>query len=334
MVKTTSPETNHSGTLLGTKNTKDKVLNESIRDFQYHPNMSVADFTHRLGSIGYQASHVKKAIDIIARMKQNKAKIFLTFTSNMASSGLRGFFAQLIEQKMVDVIVTTVGSIEEDLMKAHGASFYLGSFDADDTVLGKKGINRIGNIFVPNESYQTFEDIIQPLLEKIYRTGKRTLTPSELIHELGSSINDPHSLCYQASRQNIPIYCPAITDGSMGFQLYLFRQKHPDFTLDVIKDFSNIMLTVTPKDVKGVIVLGGGVAKHHAILATLLNEGMHYAVYITTASQYSGSLSGATTNEAKSWGKIRSDGDAVTVNGEASVLFPLIMVSVLDLLKK
>ncbi|MBI2547760.1 deoxyhypusine synthase [Candidatus Woesearchaeota archaeon] len=330
MVKTASHVKNDSGT----KTTKDNALQEPILDFHYHPQMSVADFTQALGSIGYQASHVKKAIAIITRMKQNKAKIFLTFTSNMVSSGLRGFFAQLIEQKMVDVIVTTVGSIEEDLMKAHGASFYLGSFDADDALLGKKGINRIGNIFVPNESYESFEDIIQPLLEKIYSTGKRTLTPSELIHELGCCINDPHSICYQASQKNIPIYCPAITDGSMGFQLYLFRQKHPDFTLDVVKDFSNIMFAVTPQDIKGVIVLGGGVAKHHAILATLLNEGMHYAVYITTAHPYSGSLSGATTNEAKSWGKIRSDGDAVTVTGEASILFPLIMVSVLDLLKK
>ena len=121
-----------------------------------------------------------------------------------------------------------------------------------------------------------------------------------------------------------------MTDGAFGFHLFMFQQDHPDFVVDVVKDFSNILFSTSQDEKKGLISLGGSISKHHAILACLLNGGLDYAVYMTTASSYSGSMSGASTNEAKSWGKIKDDSDAVTVIGDVSVTFPLVMVSVLE----
>jgi deoxyhypusine synthase len=251
----------------------------------------------------------------------------------MVTSGLRGFFAQLASLKVINIIVTTVGGIEEDIMKASGERFLIGSFNADDTELHEKGINRVGNILINNESYMKFEDKINPILNELYKK-KPVWTPSELFREIGLLLNDENSILYQAAKNNIPIFCPAITDGAFGFHLYLFQQKHKDFQVDIIADFKNILFSTSMDEPKGVITLGGSISKHHAILATLLNGGAEYAVYITTAGQASGSMSGATTREAKSWGKIKDDADAATVIGDASIVFPLVMIKALETLKE
>ena len=113
-------------------------------------------------------------------------------------------------------------------------------------------------------------------------------------------------------------------------QIYFFRQKHPDFVLDIAGDMNNLYKTTLEAEKTGCIILGGGVGKHHAILANLLRDGMDYAVYMTTAHAYAGSLSGATTQEAKSWGKIKGEADAITVIGDVTITFPLVMCKVLD----
>jgi deoxyhypusine synthase len=147
-------------------------------------------------------------------------------------------------------------------------------------------------------------------------------------------LNDKSSILYQAAKKNVPIFCPAITDAGIGFHLYLFQQKHKDFIVDVIEDFGNILLGTSFDDKKAVIALGGSISKHHAIMATLLNGGAEYAVYMTTANKSSGSMSGATTQEAKSWGKVKDESDIATVNGDVTITFPLVMISALDELKK
>jgi len=304
-----------------------------IKDFNWQPAMTVKELVDNYQGIGYQSIELNRASEVIVKMKKNKAKIYLTFTSNMVTSGLRGFFAQLIKLKMADVIVTTVGGIEEDIMKASGEKFKVGNFQADDVELHEQGINRIGNIFVNNEAYMNFEDWINPVLSKLYEKQKRWAV-SDLLKEIGLLLNDENSLLYQAAKNDVPIFCPAITDGAFGFHLYLFQQKHPDFIVDVVKDFGNILFSSSYDEKKGVIALGGSISKHHAILCTLLNGGANYAVYITTAHKTSGSMSGATTDEAKSWGKVKDDSDVATVIGDVTVMFPLAMIRALEILKE
>jgi deoxyhypusine synthase len=306
---------------------------EHVKDFKWNAGMSVADIVRSYGSLGFQSVELAKASEAIIKMKKSSAKIYLTFTSNMVTSGLRGFFAQLIQLKMADVIVTTVGSIEEDIMKAKGEKFIIGNFASDDISLHEQGINRIGNLFISNESYANFENLLLPMLSSLYKKKKRWPV-SELLREIGLMLNDHSSILYQAAQHKVPIFCPAITDGAFGFHLFMFQQKHPDFIVDVVQDFKNILLSTSQDDVKGLISLGGGVSKHHAILACLLNGGLDYAVYLTTARESSGSMSGATTSEAKSWGKIKDDSDAATVIGDVAIIFPLAMCAALDTLQK
>ncbi len=304
---------------------------EKVKDLIWKKGMPVKDLALSLGNVGFQGTEIKKASNTVLKMKKDGAKIFLTFTSNMVTSGLRGFFAQLISLNIVDVIVTTAGGIEEDIMKAKGEDFLIGKFRPDDIELYEKGINRVGNLFIKNESYLNFEDAIGKMLLKLYGVKKRW-APSELIFEIGKMLDDKNSILFQASKNNVPIFCPGITDGSIGFHLFMLQQKHNDFIIDVVKDFKNILFATSFDDKKGLISLGGSISKHHAILSCLINGGLDYAVYLTTAHPTSGSMSGATTEEAKSWGKVKDDSDVATVIGDVTFTFPLVMIPVLETL--
>ena len=306
---------------------------QKVKDFKWTKNSKTEDLVDALRNVGFQSIELKKSVDNVIKMKKNGAKIFLTFTSNMVTSGLRGFFAQLIKLGIPDVIVTTVGGLEEDIMKSQGIDFIVGDFNSNDIELNEKGINRVGNLYIPNESYIKFEDLMKPMLTEVYKKKQRIAT-SELLNELGSQLEDENSILYQAHKNKVPIFCPAITDGSMGFQLYMFQQDNPEFIVDVVKDFSNILFSVSQDDKKGIISLGGSISKHHAILAGVLNGGMDYAIYMTTARPTSGSMSGATTNEAKSWGKVKDDSDVVTVVGDVTINFPLMMTAALEKLSR
>lgn len=306
---------------------------EKVKDLRWKRGIKVNDLVDSLGNVGFQSAEMKKAVNVILKMKKSGAKIFFTFTSNMVTSGLRGFFAQLIELGIVDAIVTTVGGMEEDIMKAKGEEFIIGKFKPDDIELYEKGVNRVGNLFIRNESYLKFEDSISKILLKLYKEKARW-TPSEIFSKIGLMINDNNSILYQASKNKVPIFCPGITDGAFGFHLYMLQQKHPEFVVDVVKDFSNILFNTSHDDKKGLISLGGSISKHHAILACLLNGGLDFAVYMTTAHSTSGSMSGATTEEAKSWGKVKDDSDVATVIGDVSFTFPLVMIKVLETLDK
>ena len=306
---------------------------EIVKDLKWVPGMDVSTLVNSLSKVGFQSVELGKAKETIIKMKKDGAKIYLTFTSNMVTSGLRGFFAQLIKLGLVDVVVTTVGGIEEDIMKAHGEEFVIGDFGSDDVALHEKGVNRVGNLFIRGESYMKFEDLMKPYLKGLFAKKERW-APSEIFSEIGSTLQDEDSILFQAAKRKVPIFCPAITDGAFGFHLFMFQQDNSSFDVDVVKDFENILFSTSQDEKKGLISLGGSISKHHAILACLLNGGLDYAVYLTTARYSSGSMSGATTNEAKSWGKIKDDSDAVTVIGDVSITFPLVMIGVLEELEK
>ena len=306
---------------------------KKVKDILWKPGMSVEALVDSFGSVGYQATELSNAVDVIMKMKRSGSKIFLTFTSNMVTSGLRGLFSQLCKLQVPNVLVTTSGAIEEDLMKAVGEDFEISSFYADDIQLHERGENRVGNLLIRNESYMKFEDLMMEYLEKIY-AKKNRISSSELLYEIGLMLNGENSILYQAAKNNIPIYCPGIADSSFGFQLFMFQQKHPDFIVDTILDMKRIATDIGFDDKKGLISLGGSISKHYAVFSALMSGGFDYAVYMTTSHASSGSMSGATTQEAKSWGKLKDDAEASTVIGDVTITFPLIMCSVLDKLKQ
>ena len=292
---------------------------EKIRD--YKP-ANVDDLVSQMYFAGFQATHLARGVGIIREMKRERATVFLTFTANMAASGLRSLFAKLCEKRFVDVIITTGGAIEHDFIRSF-RPYLLGDFGMDDRELRKKGINRIGNILVPSDRYVLLERKIQPLLKRLYRE-KKLISPSELSKELGKLTQDKNSFLHWASRNNIPVFSPGITDSAIGLQTYFFKQEYPDFGIDVTGDMKVLANLTLNAEKTGGIILGGGISKHHAIGANIVREGMDYAVYVTTSQPWDGSLSGARTNEAISWGKIKGKRH-VTIDGDATIVFPLLI---------
>ena len=142
---------------------------KKIKDFLWKPDMNVGELVENFGNLGYQAIELHAAKESVLKMKRSGAKVFLTFTSNMVTSGLRGFFAQLIKLGLVDVIVTTSGSIEEDIMKSFGEEFEIADFNADDIQLHENGENRVGNLLIKTESFMKFEDKMSEFLSEIYK---------------------------------------------------------------------------------------------------------------------------------------------------------------------
>ncbi|MBU2101090.1 deoxyhypusine synthase [Candidatus Micrarchaeota archaeon] len=286
----------------------------------------ITELVNSMKSIGFQASHLGKAAEVLREMKKEKATIFLSFTSNMVSSGLRELFAFMVKHKMVDAIITSVGSIEEDLMKTE-KPFLLGSFEVNDLELHKKGINRIGNIFVPNDRYIWLEKTLIPFFDEMLekqKQKKKLLSPRELIFELGKKVKDENSILYWATKNNIPVFCPAITDGAFGLQLFSFKQRNKEFGIDVTADMQELADLVLGAEKTAGIILGGGTAKHHLIGANILRNGLDYAVYVSTAIEGDGSLSGAKVKEGISWGKINKKAEQVYIEGDATILFPLL----------
>ena len=252
---------------------------------------------------------------------------FLGYTSNMASCGVRESIRFIVEHKMVDCIVASAGGIEEDFIKCL-APTYMGDFSLKGAELRKKGINRIGNLLVPNDNYCKFEDWIMPLLDEMLKIQKEKnylWTPSRMIHYLGLKINDESSIYYWAAKNNIPVFSPALTDGSLGDMLFFHSYKNPGLVLDIIQDLRRINSMSMKSCNTGMIIVGGGLIKHHICNANLMRNGANFSVFLNTASEFDGSDSGARPDEAVSWGKIRLDANPVKIYAEASLVFPLLV---------
>lgn len=227
-----------------------------------------------------------------------------------------------MEHKHVSCIVTSAGGIEEDFIKCLGDT-YIGTFNAVGSDLRRKGLNRIGNLVVPNANYCAFEDWVVPILDKMLEEQEATKdseepvkwTPSKVIHRLGKEINDERSVYYWAYKNDIPVFCPALTDGSLGDMLYFhtFKASPQALTIDIVQDIRAINTISVRAKRAGMIILGGGVVKHHIANACLMRNGAEHAVYINTGQEYDGSDAGARPDEAVSWGKIKIGADNVKV---------------------
>lgn len=199
--------------------------------------------------------------DEFIRPKSNLV-IFLGYTSNLVTSGTRDTIRFLVQHKLVDCLVTTAGGIEEDLIKVL-APTYVGNFHMDDRKLRDEGINRAGNLLIPNENYCLFEQWVNPILDKMIEEQKtkvgftwtvkkcekinfhyfnkicflqKTLwTPSKMIARLGEEIDNEESIYYWAAVNKIPVFCPALTDGSLGDMMYFHSFRNPGLILDIVQ---------------------------------------------------------------------------------------------------
>jgi len=306
-----------------------------VKDFQIKSKMSINEIVKQMfESGGFSAKKVAIGVDIIERMiKEKNCVKFLSFPACICATGARGVIKELIKKKLFDVVITTAGTLDHDIARVW-KNYYHGSFNVDDKELHKKGINRLGNIFIPNECYgKILEEKMQPFLSELYKTKQKWST-KELVWEFGKKLekekNREDSIIYWAWNNKIPMFIPGITDGAFGSQIWMYYQEHRDFTIDLLKDEQDLSDIVFNAKKTGALIIGGGISKHHTIWWNQFKGGLDYTVYITTAVEYDGSLSGAQTREAISWGKIKEKSYNITIEGDATVLLPIMISSLLD----
>ncbi len=284
---------------------------------------------------GFMAKNLSETCRILCEMVSDRSCVkFLSFPAAPVSTGLRGVLVDLVKAGLVDVIITASGTLDHDIARTK-ASYYHGSFEMDDTRLKRDGYHRLGNILVPLDNYgPLIEKEVQPLLSRIYDSGKRSLTSEELSAAVGKALDSEDSLLYWAQKRSIPVFIPGIMDGSVGSQLWLFAESHRDFRVDLIGDERRLSDIVNEAEASGALVIGGGISKHHLIWWNQFRGGLDYACYLTTAQEYDGSLSGAQVREAISWGKVKPSARQVTLYAEATTVLPFIVSYVLTKTRK
>ena len=282
---------------------------------------------------GFESRNLAEGLDILYAMEQDKECLkFLSFVAAVTSTGLRGIIRDMIKNKMFDVVITTCGALDHDIAR-YFSNYLEGSFTLDDSQLADQHIHRLGNVLVPMESYgPLIEEKMQAFLEKAYKSGKKEMSTFEITKMIGENLGEG-SFLYWAYKNNIPVIVPGIMDGAVGSQIWFFTQKHADFKLNVAADSDLLSGLIFKAKKSGALMIGGGISKHHTLWWNQYRNGLDYAVYITTAQEFDGSLSGALVREAISWGKVTQKAKQTTIHAEATTILPFLYSALLAKLK-
>lgn len=311
------------------------MLKDAVEDYDFSKSMSVDELVLQMErGWGFTAGKLAVGVNILESMVRERGCVkFLSFTGNLVATGTRGVFKEFVKRKLVDVVVTTCGTLDHDIARSW-KQYFRGSFVMNDAKLREEGINRLGNVLVPNDSYGIIiEKKMQTLLGNLWKEGVKEVSSSQFCREIGLRTCNESSILYWAARNNIPVFVPGITDGAVGYQTWLFSQDH-DFRLNLLKDSGQLNDIVYTAKKTGALLVGGGISKHHTLWWNQFRDGLDYAVYISTADEWDGSLSGAMPTEAVSWGKISEKAKRIMIEGDASLILPIMASSLLDRIGK
>ena len=315
-----------------------------IKGYNFEEPFDFNKFIESYQNMGFQGSNLGTAFKILSNMlgekQQGKLKIWMSFTGNMISSGNREIIAYLVKNRIIDGITTTAASLEEDIIKCI-KPFHLGTFDIPGKFLLDESIGRIGNILAPMDRYLYFERFFNDFFEKLLKEFEGIPCTYEVISDMGKFVgshkltkkNCGQSFVYWAAKNNIPVFCPGITDGAMGDLTTFFKRRNPKFSIDVTKDNFTLTTMLQNTNKAGCIILGGGIAKHFLLNSAIFREGFEYSIYITTANEFDGSDSGGNQEEAISWAKIKPNAQRVKVVADATLIFPLLIAGTISKIK-
>ena len=282
---------------------------------------------------GFESRNLAESLDILTTMiKDDNCQKFLSLVGAIISTGLRGIVKDMIKNKWFNVVITTCGALDHDIAR-HFSNYNEGSFTLDDAELADQDIHRLGNVLVPMQSYgPLIEEKMQLFLEEEYNKGTREMSTEDICKMIGSHLGED-SFLYWASKNDIKVIVPGIVDGAVGSQIWMFTQKHTDFKLNITKDSDTLSGIIFKAKKSGALMLGGGISKHHTLWWNQYREGLDYAVYITTAQEFDGSLSGALVREAISWGKVTQNAKQTTIHAEITTVLPFLYSALLSKLE-
>jgi deoxyhypusine synthase len=312
-------------------------LKKAVQHVEIGGAMTVDELMQQfIGSGSFGAGRLAAACDTYEKMLRDpECTIFLALSGAVVPAGMRTLIKNLIRSKLVDVIVSTGANMVHDAIEAVGGHHYRGSWVVDDRELYKYHIFRIYDIFVPEEDYVKLDYKLAEMYNDIAAEHQgASLASDEFTWEIGKRLTDPGSILRAAYEENVPIFLPAVRDSEFGFihWLHASQQKEKKVLLvDAFKDVPAICGICNKSPKNGMIVIGGGVPRNTVQSAAIASKkGMDYAIVVTTDHPEAGGLSGSTLKETISWGKVKGEADKVMVNGDATMIFPLITASVVE----
>ena len=305
-------------------------IGEPVQDISIEPKSSARDIINQMrDSGGFESVNVVNGFDIMDSMIHDKECLrFLSFVGATISTGLRGIIRDMVQKKWFEVIITTCGALDHDIAR-HFAAYNQGSFTMDDAQLSEQDIHRLGNVLVPLDSYgPLIEKKMQSFLQKEYDKGVRKMTTADVCSMIGENTGES-SFLHWAKKTDTTVIVPGIMDGAVGSQLWMFAESHPDFEIDVIGDAKILSSHIFKAKKSGALMIGGGISKHHTLWWNQYRGGLDYALYITTANEFDGSLSGAHVREAISWGKVTTNAHQATLHAEATTILPFLYAALI-----
>lgn len=304
-----------------------------IQHMEIKGNMSVLDLIEEMGKSGVLgAGRLAKATQLLAdSIEDEDTTVFLSVAGPLVPGGLRKIIFDLINNGHVGVLITSGANITHDLVESFGGGHYRG-IKADDEELCQQGMGRIGDVYTKSDDFEVFEERITEILTKIAEK-KKIISIREFLFEIGNIIEDENSILKIAAEKGVPIYAPGLIDSMLGLQLWMFTQDQ-EFHLDAIGDMHELSDIVFESKKVAAVLLGGGLPKHYALASNLLKGGVDAAIQITMDRSETGSLSGAPLEEAKSWAKAKAGSNLVTVVGDVTIIFPMMVAGAMEILRK
>jgi deoxyhypusine synthase len=311
---------------------KSRFLQTPIEPFMVESGLKADELVARMERISFQGRNLATAHRIWLKMLEDDVTIFLGMAGALSAGGLRMVVAHLIADRYVDCLVSTGANLYHDLHETRGQRHYVGSAHADDAALADDRIDRVYDTYASEEEFIGNDNWIADFAATL---EPRPYTTREFLYQLGGHLwktTGRDGILTAAFRANVPIFCPAIADSSIGMGLSQARQKDPRFGhIDVIGDIVESANVVIRRPRTASVVLGGGTPKNFINQASVQAEfyssevgGHRYALQIITDVPHFGGASGSSLEEAQSWGKLSTDSAKVSVQADATIALPLL----------
>ncbi len=282
----------------------------------------------KVGVLG--AGRLGRAASIVSRIFEDPSCLtYLSMSGPLVPGGIRKIVSYLIREGLVDVIVTSGANIVHDLLEAYGGRHYQLGPGTDDKTLRHQGMGRIADIHTRDEDFEVLEKRVYSFLDGLSPEERIGLSPSEFLERIGRTLTDEDSILRQAAIHGVPIFSPGLMDSMLGFHLFTYSTT-TTVSLDFVKDLRILAGIVNDAEKTGAIMLGGGLTKHFTMGSTILRGGLDYAIQITLDRPEGGSLGGAPLSEGVSWQKIQEEATFATVIGDVTIIFPLLIMGVLQ----
>ena len=295
--------------------------------------MTTLQLIEEMGKSGVLgAGRIYRATKLLEEVIQDEeTTVFLSVAGPMVPGGLRKVIRDLIANGHVDVIITSGANLTHDLLEAFGGAHYRDQ-NRDDEELCQMGMGRIGDIYTKSEDFEVFESKINIIMGQIAEKNNK-INIRDFLTQIGNLIDDDNSIIRTAVKKGVPIYAPGLIDSMMGLQLWMFTQEN-QLTLDAAGDMHELSDIVFGSKKVAAVILGGGLPKHYALASNILTGGVDAAIQVTLDRSEAGSLGGAPLEEAKSWAKAKCESRLVSVIGDATIIFPMMVAGALEMVNK